>query len=1011
MKQSSILTREFDRLVSGWSPGCGTSLCIKEFHLAALSALLDRLFSTVVIYAPSNLLDLLNERLQPAWESNRGLFFPPESSSGLTPEGFQSQELKNRRHSLSIIASLGDEVSYIVTTEAAWQEPVLTRHKEKPLILDESSEYELLIDWLAASGYERMDVVLSPGTYAVRGGIIDVFSLSAARPLRISFVDDAPVLQLFDIDSQLTQEKRSSYTLIKSDVSRGTLSLADYFQGAAVPLNLISETEFIIGGGPVGFTREFSLTALNSVEFVSRKQNSDVIEVSNRLSTHGFLDSEGRIVIPAWFTDQVEKSAPKRGAKDFIESLDLSDLEPGDYIVHRDHGVGIYQGLKTVENNGQNQEFLILEYNDGGYVFVSMEKFRRLSYYASRNEQHQTDSLTKQAAWKRKKASAKKQAEEAVASLISLYAERSRIQREPYTVDKKLESVFLSSFAFEDTEDQVSAWKDISEDLQKPAPMNRLLCGDVGFGKTEIAIRAAFRVVYGGKQVAVLAPTTILANQLYHSFKSRLSEFSIEVDVLSRFRTAAETREVKERIRSGALDVVVGTHAILSSDIFFKNIGLLIVDEEHRFGVAHKEKIQNIQNNIDVLYMSATPIPRTLHMAFSGIRNISTLFTPPKARLPINTQISYLDYDLIVRAIRFEVNRGGQVFFVHNKINSIEDVVQKLKGFLPELAIASAHGQEPPRLLEKTMRAFVRQEIDVLVSTSIIETGIDIPNANTIIINRAHLFGLSQLYQIRGRVGRGTRLAHAYLFIPNRISLNRDAFRRLKAIEENTSLGSGYNISKMDLEIRGAGTLFGYRQSGGSGGVGFELYAHFITDAIRKKAPESSETLPEIKVDDVTIRIYPDCLIPEDYIKPANIRIGFYRKLSRADTLSDLNAIEYEMQNRFGVAVESVKRLLFTTRARIECAYLGIEKITYDDGRLMFDLSSFVGKNQVEPLINLINEHFSSHNKNYWFKRSDPHRFTLVAEAVQLEDIPTLMMGFLDKLHDVFLINNYREFL
>ncbi|NOZ09129.1 MAG: DEAD/DEAH box helicase [FCB group bacterium] len=733
------------------------------------------------------------------------------------------------------------------------------------------------------------------------------------------------------------------------------------------------------------------------------KLNAENCEVSTHLVNSGFIDKTGKTVVPPWFIGRSPRNRKKtetRGNRP--RDIVLEDLQVGDFLAHRDHGVGIYRGLKQETIDDKINEYLILEYADNSLIYVSTEKFRRISFYASGNEIGVIpDSLHKKTKWKRKKAAAQRQAEAAVAFLVDLYAKESSLKRPPYPVEAETEQILLNQFDYEDTPDQQTSWNEISADLSQSKPMNRLLCGDVGFGKTEIAIRAAFRVAYSGKMVVVLAPTTILANQLYAAFDARLKGFSINVDIISRFRSKNEVNEIKLKIKQGVIDVIVGTHALLSDNIVYNNIGLLIVDEEHRFGVSQKEKLKTLQKSIDVLYMSATPIPRTLHMALNGIRNISTLFTPPKTRLPINTQISYYDIELIERAINFEIKRGGQVFFVHNNTKSLPEIADKIQALLPGVSVDFVHGQLPAQKLENTMVHFIRGDIQVLVTTSIIETGIDIQNANTIIINRAHLFGLSQLYQMRGRVGRGNRLAYAYLLIPKRFQLSPDAYKRLKAIEENTSLGSGYNISKNDLEIRGAGTLFGFKQSGGAGGVGFELYSQFINEAIRKQTSNHEDSHIG-KINNVSVRLFADTVIPLDYIRTTNLRLSFYKRLSLANYISEVNQIEYEILNRFGPAPQSVSHLIASTRIRILGARTFLEKAVFKQQTILLDFQPFPINSKLDRFFETAQDYFSYTKRKHWFKKKGEHALSLVITPASLEDITSLVLGFLNKLQNVF---------
>jgi transcription-repair coupling factor (superfamily II helicase) len=517
------------------------------------------------------------------------------------------------------------------------------------------------------------------------------------------------------------------------------------------------------------------------------------------LSSVGLADENNNVSIPLWFVDK--KPLQEKGGERPVP-LELGNISRGDYLVHRDHGVGVCVGLALKEGGASAQELLSIKYNDGGIISTDIGSLDLIAFFApAGTEGVVLDSLSKKGNWTRKKMSAKKRAEEIIQHLLNLYVKRRGLSRPAFSQDPSLEGPFLASFPFEETPDQVSAWNNISEDLSANSPMDRLLCGDVGFGKTELAIRAAFRVVMAGKRVVVLSPTTILANQLRSSFSARLEPGAISVDMVSRFRSQKDLRAVKNNIIENNNDVLIGTHAVLNDDLYLKNMGLLIVDEEHRFGVKHKERIRLFKSCVDVLSMSATPIPRSMNLALSGIYSVSMLQTPPRLRLPIITRVEHYN-DLTIRtAIGFEVGRGGQVYFVHNDILSIKNITERIRGLFPLLQVMFIHGQESPSEVERKMGLFISATVSVLVCTSIIEAGIDVPNANCIIINNSHLFGLSQLYQIRGRVGRSHRQAYAYLVIPQRLTLSTKAFYRIKTIEENTRLGSGYIIPRSEACI------------------------------------------------------------------------------------------------------------------------------------------------------------------------------------------------------------------
>ena len=619
----------------------------------------------------------------------------------------------------------------------------------------------------------------------------------------------------------------------------------------------------------------------------------------------GFIDDEGYGFVPQWFVES--KTAKNPPVSEQGRGFQYEGLTVGDYVVHQDCGVGRFRGLKTTyDEKGDADEALVIEYADGGLVSLDINHLHKLSFYAKAEEGVVLiDSLNKRGLWDKKKRKAKQQADEVVGSLLSAYALRKKLSRPPLSIDVQLEEVFLKQFPFEETVDQKRVWKEISKNLSSPTPMDRLLCGDVGFGKTEIAIRVAFRAALHGKKVLVLSPTTILSKQLEVAFDERLNAFGINVKSVSRFKTKKEVENIKSLWVEGKIDVLVGTHTVLYDQIYLNCVGLLIIDEEHRFGVKQKESIRSLKHTIDVLSMSATPIPRTLNLALSGIRDISTLTTPPMSRRPIETQVCFYNEALIKKVILIEKQRGGQVFFVHNDVKTLPNYHQFLSKILTKTRVAVVHGQLPSRRVESVMQNFLDKKIDVLLCTSIIETGIDVANANTVIVNNAHSFGLSQLYQIRGRVGRSSSQAYAYLLIPEGKNLKRDAFRRLKAIEQNTHLGAGYNISNMDLEIRGAGAVFGYKQSGGVGSVGFELYSVYIKEALTRLDQKVVLFSPQ----DVIVNIFSSAVIPEDYLPSTNLRIQFYRQLNSIENMEGLLLLQKEMENRMGPTPLPLKNL------------------------------------------------------------------------------------------------------
>ena len=584
----------------------------------------------------------------------------------------------------------------------------------------------------------------------------------------------------------------------------------------------------------------------------------------------------------------------------------IAALARGDFIVHVDHGVGRYRGIETLELDGIRRDCLLLHYRENDKLYVPVGQLDRVRKYTGDEGVAPILNKLGSAGWERIKARAKKAAVQIAKDLLELYAERQARPGYAFPPDGAWQTEMEASFIYEETPDQLTATHEVKEDLERSVPMDRLICGDVGYGKTEVAIRAAFKVVSDGKQVAVLVPTTILAQQHYITFRERLADFPVEVDVLSRFRTPKEQREIIERLKRGKIDILIGTHRLVSKDVEFKELGLVVVDEEQRFGVKHKERLKRFRRMVDVLTMTATPIPRTLHMSLSGARDMSVITTPPHGRQPIHTEILLFDEDKIAEAILREVDRGGQVYFVHNRVQSIDEMAAFLEELLPQVRFSVAHGQMSERELERVMLHFLDRRTDCLISTMIIESGLDIPNVNTMIVNRADRFGLSQLYQLRGRVGRSNLSAFAYLIIPPWRSLNATARKRLRAIEEFSHLGSGFSVAMRDMEIRGAGNILGTEQHGFVMAVGFDLYCRLLEESVRELKGEAVEAeVPEPKVE-----ISVSAFIPGAYISEEAQRVSFYQRLAEARKLVDVWEIEAEMKDRFGAHPDEVRSLL-----------------------------------------------------------------------------------------------------
>ncbi|HEX9405917.1 MAG TPA: transcription-repair coupling factor, partial [Thermoanaerobaculia bacterium] len=629
---------------------------------------------------------------------------------------------------------------------------------------------------------------------------------------------------------------------------------------------------------------------------------------------------------------------------------DLRDLKTGDLIVHVDHGIGQFAGLKQISigHGDLVQEFLELRYHGEDKLFVPVERLDLVQKYTG-GSRPALDRLGG-TSWEKAKTRVKKAMRDMAEELLKLYAARKAVTGHAFSADSHWQEEFEDAFEWELTPDQRTAIADIKRDMESPTPMDRLLCGDVGYGKTEVAMRAAFKAVMDGKQVALLAPTTVLAFQHVETIRHRFAAFPVRVDVVNRFRSPQDTKKILESLGGGRLDIVVGTHRLLSKDVQFKDLGLLIVDEEQRFGVAHKERIKQMRKKIDVLTMTATPIPRTLNMSLVGIRDMSIIETPPKDRLAIQTNVVKFDAQSIGRAIRTELNRGGQVFFIHNRIESIFSMGNLIQRLVPEARLVIGHGQMGEHILERAMLDFMSHKADVLLSTTIVENGIDIPNANTMIVNRADRYGLSQLYQLRGRVGRSDRPAYAYLLIPPEEALSPVARKRLAAIREFSDLGSGFRVAALDLEIRGAGNLLGGEQSGQIDAVGFEMYTKLLEDTIRELKGEDLE-------DDLraTVNLRIDFRIDEHYVPDMNQRLMIYRRIAAARAEQELNRIMEEVRDRYGPPLVAVLNLADYGRIRVLADALGIESIEREGSTVAI---RFREKAKVDPVrvIHLVRE-------------------------------------------------------
>ena len=891
----------------------------------------------------------------------------------------------------------------IVTYPGALAEDIPVEEKLREVVFSlttgQEVSHEEIIRQLASNGFEKVDFVSAPGQYAIRGSIVDIFSYSNNFPFRISFWgNEIEGIQEFDCNTQLSREKVEKVDIIPDVVSgeaesgrsiceifpkntRVWLDSSDMYSGEAffrslkkfpcvyidTPLSYKGEDtiNFQISPQPA-FNKNFEILTediRNRIEsgydvYIYGDKNSQLERIRSILSQNGgllpkfvsgnnlhngFIDAENKVCCYSdhEIFDRFHRVSLRRMVEK-SEQLTINDLNSfniGDYVVHIDHGVGIFGGLVRLRDDyGRLREVVKITYKDGDVVFVSVHALHKISRFRSKDGEAPRINKLGSKSWQTLKTSAKSRVKDIAKDLIQLYAKRRASKGFAFSPDTYLQEELESSFMFEDTPDQETATRAVKRDMEDSCPMDRLICGDVGFGKTEIAIRAAFKAASDSKQVAVLVPTTILALQHYNTFTQRLQNLPCNVEYVSRLRTAKEISDIKQRLRDGRIDILIGTHKILGKDFVFKDLGLLIIDEEQKFGVSTKEKLRQLKASVDTLTLTATPIPRTLQFSLLGARDLSIINTPPPNRIPVQTEIILFDEREIKSIINYELNRGGQLFFLHNKVEELPAIQEILHRLVPDMKICVTHGRMESRELETRMLDFIRGDYDMMLCTTLIENGLDIPNANTILINQAQNFGLSDLHQLRGRVGRSNKKAFCYLIVPPLISISDDARRRLKAIEEFSDLGSGFNIAMQDLDIRGAGNLLGAEQSGFIMDMGFETYQKILAEAMEELGVETGIVTRSDRskfVTECTIETDQPAHIPDDYIDITAEKIRIYRTIDAMSTDKETDRYAAQLADRFGAFPAELENLFEVVKLRNLGAALGFEKIIVKNGILI----------------------------------------------------------------------------
>jgi len=898
---------------------------------------------------------------------------------------------------------------------------------------------------LADFGFERTDFVYEPGQFAIRGGILDIYSFGNEKPYRVElFGNEVDSIRIIDPETQLSERKLLQVSIIPNIetqfVDKEKISLlnflpenmivwireeelvykklkdceeeleyffvnknanekakdnseqssqvnftkADFISSVDLENQIENRSCIFFGDEPVNRTSVFTLQSntlvqpafnrrfdlliqdlknweqkgfdvylfaenpkqLERLRIIFEDLKSNIVFNPITASIHeGFINEDLKIVC---YTDheifqryhkyRVKQAYNKSKA---LTLRTLRELQPGDFVTHIDHGVGTFSGLQKIEVNGRLQEAVRIIYKDSDILYVNINSLHKIAKYTGKEGTVPKVNKLGSDVWNKLKDKTKAKVKEIAFDLIKLYASRKAQQGFQHTPDNYLQTELEASFIYEDTPDQGKATADVKKDMESSSPMDRLVCGDVGFGKTEIAIRAAFKTCIDGKQAAILVPTTILAFQHYKTFSERLKDFPVTVDYINRFKSAKEKKETLKKLEEGKIEIIIGTHALLGKEVKYKDLGLLVIDEEQKFGVGHKEKIKTIKTTVDCLTLTATPIPRTLQFSLMGARDLSIINTPPPNRQPIQTELHAYNEDLIRDAIYYETERGGQVFFIYNRVQSLPEMANIIQALCPDLSIGIAHGQMEGHELEKHILDFIDKKYDVLVCTNIVESGVDIPNVNTIIVNNAHQFGLSDLHQLRGRVGRSNKKAFCYLLSPPMSTLPDDSRKRLQTLEQHSELGSGFQIAMRDLDIRGAGNMLGGEQSGFMADIGFETYQKILDESIRElKRTEFKELFKEEIskqddfVQDCTIDTDLEILIPDDYVESITERLSLYQRLDNSETEEELQLMAEEMKDRFGALPQPVNDLFVTVRCRKLAVELGFEKMSLKEETL-----------------------------------------------------------------------------